>query len=109
MELFEVHLADDLAHLAQHDLGDLAGHLLLVEIQVVLGRGLNQLWGLANLEISHGAGVDEDRVLCGDLIFGGQLHLHGTEGESVNALEERDNEGALGRRRCASCRRRRQS
>ena len=41
--------------------------------------------------------MDEDRILSGDLIFGGQLHLHGTEGEGVDALEERDNERALTR------------
>ena len=39
--------------------------------------------------------MDENRILSGDLILGGQLHLHGTEGEGVDALEERDNEGAL--------------
>ena len=73
----------------------MARHLLLVHIQVVLGRSLDELGSLANLEVRHGAGVDEDRILCGDLIFGGQLHLHGTEGESVDALEERDNERTL--------------
>ena len=94
-ELLEVHLADDLAHLAQHDLGDLAGHLLFVQIQVVLGRGLDQLGGLADLEVRHGAGVDEDCVLRRDIVLGGQLHLHGTEREGVHALEERDHEGSL--------------
>ena len=57
-ELLQVHLADDLAHLAEHDLGDLAGHLLLVHVQVVLGGGLNQIGSLPDLEIRHGAGVD---------------------------------------------------
>ena len=94
-ELLQVHLADDLAHLSQHDLGDLPGHLLLVEIQVVLGRGLDQLGGLANLEIRHGAGVDEDCVLGRDVVLGGQLHLHGTEREGVDALEAGNHEGSL--------------
>ena len=94
-ELLQIHLADDLSHLTQHHFGDLARHFHFVHIQVVLGCSLDELGSLADLEVRHGAGVDEDRVLCGDLIFGGQLHLHGTEGESVDALEERDNERTL--------------
>ena len=71
------------------------GHLLLVHIQVVLGGGLDQLGGLADLEVRHGAGVDEDCVLRRDIVLGGQLHLYGTQREGVDALEERDHEGAL--------------
>ena len=39
--------------------------------------------------------MDEDCILSGDFVLGGQLHLYGTEGESIDALEERDNERTL--------------
>ena len=94
-ELLQVHLPDNLAHLSEHHLGDLTGHLGFIHIEIILRCYLDQFWSLSNLEVCDGASMDKNRILGRDFILRRQLNLHSTESQRVHTLQTWDNERAL--------------
>ena len=94
-EFLQVHLSDNLAHLSEHHLGDLTGHLGLIHIEIILRCYLDQFGSLSNLEVCDGASMDKNRILGRDFILRRQLNLHSTERQRVHTLQAGDNERAL--------------
>lgn len=106
-ELLELGLADDLAELAEQDLGDVLLHTLLGLVEVVAGRVLQRLGLTAvlidddglrgDLEVGDGVHVDEDGVLRRDRRVRLEQGLHRTKRQPVDAHDERyDERGAAG-------------
>ena len=60
-EFLQIHLTDNLAHLSEHHLGDLTGHLGLIHIEIILRCYLDQFGSLSNLEICDSASMDKNR------------------------------------------------
>ena len=94
-EFLQIHLTDNLAHLSEHHLGDLTGHLGLIHIEIILRCYLDQFGSLSNLEICDSASMDKNRILCRDFILRRQLNLHSTESQRVHTLQTGDNERAF--------------